>query len=374
MTAILPALEAPTSVSPAAARPGEAATAVPSTPFDRLLSQAAAAMTPAAALPTEAAATPTLAPTVPTEPMAAPLPAPAAPAAPVSPPLPTAKPLAKPLPLARLEETLLSAEAQAPLAAAVTTAVAPTEPAPPPEAEPSATTPEALLGWIAAMRQLHPPPPPAMEAALPSAIPGVAVALTETLPRAASTETTTSAVLLASSEPNSVPATPNTAPAPAFTLPVVAVASAPVALPAAEPPLSPISLPMDSPDWPQKLGEQIQWHLGVGIQEARIEVSPRDLGLVDVRLSVDDSGLRVHLSAAHAQTRELLQNELPRLREALQDGGLLLADAQVGREAPGRNSAPQATRPTGRGGDDAAETAAPLAAVWRRQGLLDDYA
>jgi len=369
VTAILPALEAPTSVSPGAARLGEAATALPTTPFDRLLSQAAA---PVATLPTDAATTPTL--TAPAEPLAEQLPAPATPAAPVSPPLPTAKPLAKPQPLGRLEETLLPAEVQAPLAAAVTTAVAPTEPAPPPEAEPSATTPEALLGWIAAMRQLHPPPPPAMEAALPSAIPGVAVALTETLPRAASTETTTSAVLLASSEPNSVPATPNTAPAPAFTLPVVAVASAPVALPAAEPPLSPISLPMDSPDWPQKLGEQIQWHLGVGIQEARIEVSPRDLGLVDVRLSVDDSGLRVHLSAAHAQTRELLQNELPRLREALQDGGLLLADAQVGREAPGRNSAPQATRPTGRGGDDAAETAAPLAAVWRRQGLLDDYA
>ncbi len=147
---------------------------------------------------------------------------------------------------------------------------------------------------------------------------------------------------------------------------------APPPVPAAPP------LVMDSPDWPQQLGEQIQWRLGVGIQEARIEISPRELGAVDVRLSVDDKGLSVHLTAAHVQTRELLQNELPRLREALQQGGVLLADAQVGRESPGRESSRQPTPTAARGtpGDDPdTQPLTPRVGGWRRRnGLLDDYA
>lgn len=146
----------------------------------------------------------------------------------------------------------------------------------------------------------------------------------------------------------------------------------------ATPVLAAPPLVMDAPDWPQQLGEQIQWRLGVGIQEARIEISPRELGAVDVRLSVDDKGLSVHLTAAHAQTRELLQSELPRLREVLQQGGVLLADAQVGRESPGRE-APRQTTPnnsrskTGDEADSAVVSALPSS--WRRRnGLLDDYA
>lgn len=141
-------------------------------------------------------------------------------------------------------------------------------------------------------------------------------------------------------------------------------------------------LAMDSADWPQQLGEQIRWRLGEGIQEARIEINPRELGAVDVRLSMDEQGLRVHLSAEHAKTRELLQSELPRLRESLHQGGIVLADAQVGREAPSREGARQhgahgAFKPEhapghGRDDDDARAT---HVGGWRtRIGLLDDYA
>lgn len=146
----------------------------------------------------------------------------------------------------------------------------------------------------------------------------------------------------------------------------------------ASPATAPMPLAMDQGDWPQQLGEQIQWRLGVGIQEARIEISPRELGAIDVRLSVDDRGLSVQLSAAQAQTREMLQAELPRLREALQQGGLQLADAQVGREAPGRQGERHAAQSQGAGpsqGNEEGETAIAPAGVWRaRRGLLDDYA
>ncbi|MDO9451374.1 MAG: flagellar hook-length control protein FliK [Stagnimonas sp.] len=171
-----------------------------------------------------------------------------------------------------------------------------------------------------------------------------------------------------SAAPSPLPPVASLMPPPLVSNPVVA----PPPVPAAPP------LVMDSPDWPQQLGEQIQWRLGVGIQEARIEISPRELGAVDVRLSVDDKGLSVHLTAAHAQTRELLQSELPRLREVLQQGGVLLADAQVGRESPGREAPRQTTPNNSRSkpGDDAdGAVASTLPSSWRRRnGLLDDYA
>lgn len=141
-------------------------------------------------------------------------------------------------------------------------------------------------------------------------------------------------------------------------------------------------LAMDQADWPQRLGEQIHWRLGEGIKEARIEISPRELGQIDVRLSMDDSGLKLHLSAAHAQTRELLQSELPRLRESLQQGGVLLTDAQVGREAPGQRQGGHAGQPpmpenarSSRSGERDSDAATSSTTVWRsRKGLLDDYA
>ena len=136
------------------------------------------------------------------------------------------------------------------------------------------------------------------------------------------------------------------------------------------------TLALDSPDWPQRLGEQIQWRLGEGVQEARIEISPRELGTVQLHLSMDESGLRVHLTAAHAETRALLHNELPRLREALQQGGVLLADAQVGREAPGQQQGRHAasTARPGRLDDDAEPLVATRSGWSAHRGLLDDYA
>ncbi len=162
------------------------------------------------------------------------------------------------------------------------------------------------------------------------------------------------------------------------------LAAGPAALPQPLQPVSAVTTPiatsttlaLDSPDWPQRLGEQIQWRLGEGVQEARIEISPRELGTVQLNLSMDENGLRVHLSAAHAETRALLHNELPRLRELLQQGGVLLADAQVGREAPGQQQGRHAasTARPGRLDDDAEPLIASRSGWSAHRGLLDDYA
>lgn len=154
---------------------------------------------------------------------------------------------------------------------------------------------------------------------------------------------------------------------PAFALPPPAPATAVAPLPA------PLPVALDRPGWAEPFAEQIHWRVSEGLSEARIEVSPRDLGAVQVQLSLDDGQLRVHLTAEQAATRELLQTELPRLKQLLQQGGLQLADAQVGQDASrftGRSPSPSRSSPQG------GEAEAPAAVtVWsRRRGLVDDYA
>ncbi len=384
------------STSPAPARPAEPPAV---TAFGSVLMQA---MPDAETMLPECAMAATTAPAAAALDATAPAPAPAAvltltppalPAAvaaapPVSAPA-TTSPTARPIPdkpgcstdtvLPAGVELLLASAAPIPEGVVRRSRPAPAGEPPPSEAATAVAggSPEAFLRWLDAVKECNEPQLPKYMAAVTTPmLPGSTAITTDEALAAAVTAMPLEVVTAISP----VLAESSTAPS-ATTTPVFIAATAPLP-PASQTPAAPLPLvntplPMDSPEWPQRLGEQIQWHLGVGIQEARIEVSPRELGLVDVRLSVDDNGLRVHLTAAHAQTRELLQNELPRLREVLQQGGMLLADAQVGREAPGHDSGRQGSSAFAEGkAEDAADDANPLLpTLWRhRKGLLDDYA
>lgn len=367
--------------------------------FNKVLNEHAAgpkpkeASTPAvstASLPAEAASDPNSAPTRSTSAVA--LPPPLEPSTrPEALPQVTAKPL-KLQTLLQTEPTP-SSETQAPAPATdapvLTIPLPETAATPPMAAESSAASPvnlvvpEAFLRWLDALKTFNDSATPQPAATFSSTaassdrlpIP-VAALLTAVAP---ALETLASNVATAITLPTSTPTADQTP----FGLTVAALNTVPTtASPTAAVRLT-TPLAMDNPDWPQQLGEQIRWRLGDGIQEARIEINPRELGAVDVRLSMDEQGLRVHLSAEQAKTRELLQNELPRLRESLQQGGILLADAQVGRESPGRDGAhPQGPQGAfksqhaqeGQGRDDDDIRVAHVGGWRTRVGLLDDYA
>jgi flagellar hook-length control protein FliK len=161
-------------------------------------------------------------------------------------------------------------------------------------------------------------------------------------------------------------------------MPVVPTVVTPPVQPASATPLplSPPPVMLQQPQWPEQLGEHIQWRLADGVQEARIEVHPPALGPIEVQLQLDDGSLKVHLSASHAETRALLQGELPRLREVLQQSGLTLAEAAVGRD-PGRSPPPPPPRSARRGETGVSESGevGDTSSTWlRRRGLIDDYA
>ena len=82
----------------------------------------------------------------------------------------------------------------------------------------------------------------------------------------------------------------------------------------------------------------------------------------------------VQFGAAHADTRNALENALPRLREMFASQGLSLADANVSREPPRQqqNSTPHpSTSSSSFGGEEGASA---VSAAQVRLGLLDAYA
>lgn len=98
-------------------------------------------------------------------------------------------------------------------------------------------------------------------------------------------------------------------------------------LPGPMPTLQPL---VDGEAWSKNLGDRLLMMAENGMQTARLKLHPEHLGPLEIRISVDDDGAsQVWFSAQHSQTREAIEQALPRLRELFADQGLNLAHANV---------------------------------------------
>ncbi|TXH04619.1 MAG: flagellar hook-length control protein FliK [Nevskiaceae bacterium] len=163
--------------------------------------------------------------------------------------------------------------------------------------------------------------------------------------------------------PSAVPVTLPSVPAPA-----AGAATATLTLP----------LPVHHAGWSEALGQQVVWSLGQDLQQVQIHLHPAELGPLSISLRLDQDQAQVSFGAAHAQTREALQQALPQLREMLGREGISLGQASVHSQLPQRQDTPHQGRDdasgfsTGAGATTGDETAAPVL-VRRRRGLVDDY-
>ena len=139
-----------------------------------------------------------------------------------------------------------------------------------------------------------------------------------------------------------------------------------------------LNRPMGSPEWNQELGERIVWLAENNRQSAELQLNPRELGPLAVRISVADDVARVAFTAQNAVTRDALEAAMPQLRDMLQSQGLSLGEANVSSDnAP----AEEQTHASEHGGDgtrpstqDEAPEATPAARQARHDGLFDGYA
>ncbi|WP_145931038.1 flagellar hook-length control protein FliK [Immundisolibacter cernigliae] len=101
----------------------------------------------------------------------------------------------------------------------------------------------------------------------------------------------------------------------------------------------PVELPVaaspGSPQFSQELGERLLWLVREGVHEARLQLNPRELGPIEVRVGVSDGTAQLSFSAQHAGTVAAVQQSLPQLRELLAQQGLQLGQADVSQQQAG---------------------------------------
>jgi flagellar hook-length control protein FliK len=161
-------------------------------------------------------------------------------------------------------------------------------------------------------------------------------------------------------------------------------ASGTLATPATSTALQPQTSTLDAGELPQRLGERLRWLIDDGVQEARLQLHPADLGSIDIRVRVDDVGTaHVWFAAEHPAARAALETALPQLRERFASDGLDLQSSAVSAQGRGWDSqgqSPSSARFAGVSAtavDDTAETVHSTAASSRsavHDGLIDRYA
>jgi flagellar hook-length control protein FliK len=83
----------------------------------------------------------------------------------------------------------------------------------------------------------------------------------------------------------------------------------------------------------EALGQRLAANIAAGHYRLTFNVNPKELGAIDVVMEMRDGRLDAQISASNAVTRDLLGDSLPRLREALQQTGINLAQLQVSSDA-----------------------------------------
>ncbi|MBR8379115.1 flagellar hook-length control protein FliK [Burkholderia cenocepacia] len=142
-------------------------------------------------------------------------------------------------------------------------------------------------------------------------------------------------------------------------------------------------------DWTDALSQKVVFLSNAHQQSAELTLNPPDLGPLQVVLRVADNHAHALFVSQHAQVRDAVEAALPKLREAMEAGGLGLGSATVsdgGLASQQQQPNPQQTfaggqsSRRGNGGSSAVDApvdaaqSAPVAARASRAGLVDTFA
>lgn len=132
------------------------------------------------------------------------------------------------------------------------------------------------------------------------------------------------------------------------------------------------------PDFARQLGAQLTTFVRDGVEFARIQLHPAELGPITVQIQLDGQAAQVHLAAERGDTRQALDAALPTLAGSLRDAGLTLAGGGVFQQArddtrPGGDQGATAHTPSDGGESRQERDAARIeaTAVVRRRGVID---
>lgn len=89
----------------------------------------------------------------------------------------------------------------------------------------------------------------------------------------------------------------------------------------------------------RQLGERLALMVRGDIQQATIRLDPPELGMMDVRITVQNDQTQVQIVVQSPQVREALESQSVRLREFLEQQGLSLAKLDIREESAGQQQA-----------------------------------
>ncbi len=157
-----------------------------------------------------------------------------------------------------------------------------------------------------------------------------------------------------------------------------AAGAAPVGLPSAVETAAgvQISPTLGSPEFAPALGTQIVVLVRQGIEQARLQLNPAEMGPIAVQLALEGNTVRIEMIADQGATRTLLEQSLPTLAASLRDAGFTLGGGGVFGQArdggAGHDGAPAAAHQ--QPASAVADAMLPAPRLVRSQGLVDTYA
>jgi len=81
--------------------------------------------------------------------------------------------------------------------------------------------------------------------------------------------------------------------------------------------------------WPQSMASQLAFMQVHRQSSAELQLNPAELGGMHVKLEVDNGAVNASFVCQHQAVAELVQDAMPRLRDAMQQGGMQLAQTAV---------------------------------------------
>ncbi len=96
----------------------------------------------------------------------------------------------------------------------------------------------------------------------------------------------------------------------------------------------------------EALGQRLAGQIARGVWKVELALKPQDLGNIEIKLDMKDGALEASFKATEALTRDLITDGLPKLKEALAQSGMEVAELNVnvrqdsqngGNPTPGRN-------------------------------------
>ncbi len=97
---------------------------------------------------------------------------------------------------------------------------------------------------------------------------------------------------------------------------------------------SPLVLTKDNAG--EQVAERLQMMMSKNLKHVDIRLDPPELGRMQIRMSLNSDAATVHFTVQNQQTRDLVDQAMPRLREMLAQQGLQLADSSVQQQSSGQ--------------------------------------